>query len=306
MFKRISLISLVACLMGWAASTPATAQALLPYTLQLEPKQLEDRSLGLIQEAIALSKFQQSELAIARAELATQLSPRDYKTWFLLGSLQAEAQKWDKAIASLQKAKSLAATGDRAPVYFSIGSAYFQKGDYQGALSELQAGLKLQPDSAEALFDLGNTYFKLNRYSEAIGEYNKVIAKDAKFWAAVNNIGLVKYEQGDIEGALVEWRKAVAIDPKAAEPSLAIAIATYVRGQQTDALAQGVKAINIDRRYADPDFLKINLWGDKLLAEAKKFLELPTIREAVANPPEETTPDTETPAPGNNPVVPQG
>ena len=42
----------------------------------------------------------------------------------------------------------------------------------------------------------------------------------------------------------------------------------------------GVSALRIDSRYADLDFLKENLWGDRLLSDTKKFLELPEIKSA--------------------------
>jgi hypothetical protein len=42
----------------------------------------------------------------------------------------------------------------------------------------------------------------------------------------------------------------------------------------------GVSALRIDSRYADLDFLKENLWGDRLLTDTKKFLELPQIKSA--------------------------
>jgi hypothetical protein len=42
----------------------------------------------------------------------------------------------------------------------------------------------------------------------------------------------------------------------------------------------GVSALRIDSRYANLDFLKENLWGDRLLADTKKFLEIPEIKSA--------------------------
>jgi hypothetical protein len=49
----------------------------------------------------------------------------------------------------------------------------------------------------------------------------------------------------------------------------------------------GVAALRIDSRYADLNFLKENLWGERLLSETKKFLALPEIKSA-SQPQEET------------------
>jgi hypothetical protein len=52
----------------------------------------------------------------------------------------------------------------------------------------------------------------------------------------------------------------------------------------------GVSALRIDSRYGNLDFLKENLWGDRLLADTKKFLELPEIKLALQPQEEIPTP----------------
>ncbi|MFN6032726.1 MAG: tetratricopeptide repeat protein, partial [Dolichospermum sp.] len=121
----------------------------------------------------------------------------------------------------------------------------------------------------------------LNKLPEAIAQFNLAVKQDQKFWPAINNIGLIKHQQGDIAGAIQQWQTAVKIDKKAAEPLLALAIATYNKGEIQQGLKMGVSALRIDSRYADLDFLKENLWGERLLLEAKKFLELPEVKSAL-------------------------
>ncbi|MCS6814629.1 MAG: tetratricopeptide repeat protein, partial [Cyanobacteria bacterium] len=118
--------------------------------------------------------------------------------------------------------------------------------------------------------------------SEAIAQYEKAVQHDAKFWPALNNIGLIRYEQGDVEGAMRHWRESIAIDDKQAEPQLALAVALYAKGDRTQGLLLGEQALRLDKRYADLEFLKENLWGDRLLAEAKKFLSVPQIKAVLA------------------------
>jgi hypothetical protein len=77
--KRIGLISfLVACSL-WSLPKAAHAQALLPHTLQLDAAKLEQQGLSLAQEAAQLGQFQQFELALPRARLASQLAPKSDK-----------------------------------------------------------------------------------------------------------------------------------------------------------------------------------------------------------------------------------
>ncbi|WP_310425972.1 tetratricopeptide repeat protein, partial [Chamaesiphon sp. VAR_48_metabat_135_sub] len=152
-------------------------------------------------------------------------------------------------------------------------------------IDTIQTGLKIKPDSNSALFDLGNAYYKLNKYPDAIAQYQKAVRKDPKFWPAINNIGLVSYENGDVNGAIQHWQKAISIDPKAAEPVLAIAVALFTQGKQAEAYTAAEKAIVLDNRYANIQYLKDNLWGDKLLNDTRKLIQTPRVRDFITKAP---------------------
>jgi hypothetical protein len=69
---------------------------------------------------------------------------------------------------------------------------------------------------------------------------------------------------------------------------LALAVALYTKGDASgelrlrqQGLTFGEAALRIDQRYANLDFLKENLWGQRLLSDTKKFLELPRIQAAL-------------------------
>lgn len=258
---------------------PVSGQALLPYTLQLDSEELEQQGVALIQDAVQLVRFEQYDLALPRAKLATQLAPNLFETWFVLGSLYVQQKEFDKGIEVLMKARAIAP--DEPGIMFTLGSAYFQKTNYNAAIKELEAGLKLDPEATEALFDLGNSYLMLQRYPESIAVYERAIAQNEEFWPAINNIGLVKYEQGDVAGAIQHWRDSVAVDPEAAEPQLAIAVALYTQGQQQEGIKLGEAALSLDRKYADVEFLKENLWGERLIGDTQRFLAIPEIQAVI-------------------------
>jgi tetratricopeptide (TPR) repeat protein len=287
--KRIPLFSILVLLGFLSVQAPVAGQALVPHTLQLDSKELEQQGLNLAQDAVQLVRFQQFDLALPRAELAAQLAPKSFQTWFILGSLYVQNQDLDKGIEALLRAKAL--EPKEAGILFSLGSARFQKAEYAAAIADLQAGLKMKPDVPEALFDLGNSYYMVKQFPKAIEAFQKAVAQEKNFWPAINNIGLVKYEQGDVAAAIKHWQAATAIDDQAAEPQLATAVALYAKGEQEKGLALGESAIRLDSRYADLKFLKENLWGDRLLSDTKKFLEIPRIQASVGQiqetPPQE-------------------
>lgn len=259
---------------------PVGAQALLPYSLQLDSQELEQQGIALFQDALQLVQIGQYQLALPRAQLAVQLAPNTYETWFVLGTLYVQQKELDKGIDILLKARSLAP--EEAGISFTLGSAYFQKGEYNTAIGEIEAGLKIEPDAVEALFDLGNSYLMLERYDESIAAYERAIARDEEFWPAINNIGLVEYERGNPQGAVGYWRSAASLEPEAAEPQLAIAVALFARGNTEEGLRLGEAALEIDRKYAEIEFLRENLWGDRLIADTRQFLDTPQIQAFIA------------------------
>lgn len=274
---------------------PARAQALLPHTLRLDPTRLEQQGISLVQDASQLAQFQQYDLALQRAKLATQLAPKSPEVWALLGGLYLQTNEVDNGIVALNRAEKL--DSKNSAVLFALGSAYFQKADYGKSVEYLKAGLKLKPNVPGALFDLGNAYLMQRQYGNAIAQYQQAIAQEAKFWPAINNIGLIKYEEGKVDEAIQLWQKAADIDSKAAEPRLAIAVATYARkGDVEKGLNLGEFAVRLDSRYAKLDFLKENLWGEKLLADTKKLLDTPKIRATIIQLEEQRPQTTERPA----------
>ncbi|MDJ1180651.1 tetratricopeptide repeat protein [Roseofilum sp. BLCC_M91] len=278
--KPIYFALLVCLWSGVSGLQPAWGQAIVPRTLELEYKELEDEGLQLARQAEQLAQFQQYQPALPRAQLAVQLLPDDIRAWFLLGRLYLQTDDVERGIESLEKARSLEPQNEL--VLFTLGSAHFQNEDYQKAADYLQEGLRFKPDQLAALFDLGNTYYKLNRWSEAIAQYEKAMSQDEMFWPGVNNIGLIQYEQGQIDRAIASWRKAVSIESEAAEPQLALAVALYVKGDREQGLRMGSAALELDPGYADLEFLEANLWGQRLLADTKMFLETPRIQETLA------------------------
>jgi tetratricopeptide (TPR) repeat protein len=274
--KRHWLIPIIAFISLWNVAFPASGQALLPYTPKLDTEDLEQTGLDLVQDAVQLIRFQQYQIALPRAKLATQLAPGLYQSWFILGSLYVQQQKIDDGITVLRKANTLA---PKEPgILFTLGSAHFQKKDYTTAVRYLEQGLKIESKSVEALFDLGNAYLMLNQHPKAIESYNKSLGLDQNFWPAMNNIGLVQYEQGKVQEAIQSWQKAEKIDSTAAEPQLAIAVALYTQGQKDQGISLGQKALSMDPRYGKLEFLEENLWGEKLLRDTELFLAIPQIK----------------------------
>lgn len=288
MLKRLSLLPLLTLCGLLGTTLPVRAQALIPYVLPLDYDLMADQGLFLANEAQQLAEFQQFGRALALAQLASQLAPNEGQVLALLGGLYLQNNQFDQALPLLERAQGL--LPDNAQVLFALGAAYLQQDDPRRASGYLEQGLRLEPENPNALFDLGNAYFKLGDYPEAIASFERSVAAEPEFWPSVNNIGLVLYEQGDTPGALEYWRTSLDLASDEPEPKLAIAVALYAQencgvpvvrlasAACQEALSLGVEALEQDSRYADVDFLRTNLWGERLLGSTDDFFAVPAIK----------------------------
>jgi tetratricopeptide (TPR) repeat protein/S1-C subfamily serine protease len=159
-----------------------------------------------------------------------------------------------------------------AQAYYNRGNVRDELGDKPGAIDDYNQAIKINPNYAQAYYNRGFVYHQKENYTAALSDYNQAVAEDANSLAAVNNIGLIKYEQGDKETAIKQWQKAMKIDNKSAEPILALAVALYTKGEEEEAYQLALTALKLDKNFADVNFLKKNLWGDKIIRDAKKLL----------------------------------
>lgn len=248
--------------------------------------------------------------AIADYNQALELSPGYAEAYRNRGFARYSLADYQRAIADFDKAIELKpdfalAYSDRANVFIALEealgamenfnkalelepnltSAYvnrgllqFALGDDGGAIADFDRAIALEPNNPQSYFYRGNARHKQGDYRTAAADYQQAIALDEKLLPAIVNIGLIEYEIGASEAAIKNWQAAVAINPEAVEPQLAIAAALYARGDLERGLAIAEGALKLDSRYGDVEVLRQNLWGEKLVADARKLLETPKIR----------------------------
>ena len=192
--------------------------------------------------------------------------------------MQSTEPQPEQAITTLEQAKTL--QPDNALVMFALGNAYFSHQDYNKAVSSIESGLKLEPENPNALFDLGNAYYKLKQFDKAIAQYEKAVTKESSSGLLINNIGLVKYESGDTAGAIAEWQRALDLaGEEQTEPQLAIAVAQFSQSQAASSNDKAIAALERDPNYANIEFLKDNLWGEKLITATEQFFNTPALQD---------------------------
>ena len=63
-----------------------------------------------------------------------------------------------------------------AAAYINRGNAYFEKGQYDQAISDYTKALEINPRDAWAYFDRGNAYFEKGEYDKAWEDMHKAQA----------------------------------------------------------------------------------------------------------------------------------
>ncbi len=214
---------------------------------------------------------------MSQGTAATVLAPNSDEVWYLLGVIYVETKQYDDAIPHLKKAKSL--NSKNADVLFTLGQVYYQQQNYPAAIESLQAGLKLRPNEAQKLLLLGFIFHKQGKLTDAITQYLKASAQSTKYssvsTAALNNIGFINYEQDNVTGAIRQWTSVLETNSyqPPVETQLALSVALYTKGERQQAQKLAQQALRRDPRYQNIEFLKQNLWGDRLLADTNKFLQ---------------------------------
>jgi tetratricopeptide (TPR) repeat protein len=80
--------------------------------------------------------------------------------------------------------------------------ALHQKGDFQGAIADYRAYLKLRPRALDARSNLGAALAHLGLYKEAIAEYQQALKVDPKNPGVLLNLGLAYYKSGSFVPAI--------------------------------------------------------------------------------------------------------
>lgn len=248
--------------------------ALLDYNqaIKLQPDNVANYgSRGLVR-----NELKDYQGALFDFNQAIKLQPDFALAYSIRGGIRKDLKDYQGAINDYGQAIKL--KPDNAEAYRLQGDVRKDLKDYQGAIADYTQVIKIEPENPQTYLVRGFTYHKLRDYNAALSDYNQALVLDKNFLPALVNIGAIKYENRDVQGAIGQWHKAVKINSSVAEPQLAMAVALYAQGEQQKGLNMAEAALRLDKSWADVKFLKENLWGARLVADAEKLLSNPRMQ----------------------------
>lgn len=158
------------------------------------------------------------------------------------GIIYYNAGEYENAIAELQAA--IADTPNNAEIYFYLGMCYKEK-QYTDAVDAFKRAVDLDPQYTDAYLNLGIVYNKLDMHREAIDILRQVLQIEPDHAGALLQIG-VSYAM------IKEYRAAVTMLEKAADMEMD-AMAYYALGISYAALNMGSEAIRALQSAVDLD-----------------------------------------------------
>ncbi|MDN5005355.1 caspase family protein [Bradyrhizobium sp. GCM10027634] len=125
------------------------------------------------------------------------------------------------------------------------GSAYYDRGDNEIAITDFDDALKLGPPDGIIFHNRGNAWRGKGDYAKAIADYDMAIKADPRSAFSFQNRGISKEALGDLDGALADINQAIRLDPTLPQPLINRTSIWRAKGDLERAIADGSEAIRL-------------------------------------------------------------
>jgi tetratricopeptide (TPR) repeat protein len=124
---------------------------------------------------------------------------------------------------------------DFPKAHFQIGRLYFQKGNYDGAISHLRRAHDEGDMEQNREFMMGTSYLQKGQPVQAIQSYEPMLHV-ARSFEVLNNLGIAYLRKGDTASALNALLEAKRLAQSDATVSLNLALARHLQGNDSAAV----------------------------------------------------------------------
>ena len=160
------------------------------------------------------------------------------------------------------------------------GSAYYDKGEYDIAISDFNDALRMGPPSGIVYHNRGNAWRDKGEFAKAIADYDQAIRYGPPSAFSLQNRGVSKQALGDLDGALADINEAIRLDPALPQPLTSRSVIWRAKGNFDRAIADTSEAIRLAKAKAPanimtpPGSVLISAYTQRALAyEARGDLE---------------------------------
>ena len=134
-------------------------------------------------------------------------------------------------------------------LFFLIGTAYLQIGNFREAVNYFNKTITLDPNNLGAYNNLGAAFQNLKQYNEGVKIYKKLISINPNFSDGYNNLGNCLIHLNKYERAIENFNKTVELNP-----DNFVAITNLANAQKEifkfeEAINNYEKSINLNKNY---------------------------------------------------------
>jgi Tfp pilus assembly protein PilF len=190
--------------------------------------------------------------AIGYHERAHQLAPHVADTWYNLGAIRAQQQRWDEAEAAFKRSAEIAQKnrpGSAVELDSLIGLAriaYLQRNDPATAEAYLKQAIALRPEYPLTYLYYAIMAERLGRIEEAYDLYVTAVERMPANFDAHYNLGNLLMQLGHPSAASDMFRVAVQVNPKSAQAWTNLGAAELQLGRRGNARIAFSRALSID------------------------------------------------------------
>ena len=210
------------------------------------------------------------------ADTALTLAPDSPDAHEVMGDLFIDASEPEDAEDEFRKALL---GGDSASLRTKLAEALRLQGDFDAAITELRAAIKIEPGSARAHSGLGLALRAQSNLPESTAAYQQAIRLDPDLIDAHNGLAVVLANQGKLNEAVAEFREIIRVDPDSAIGyyNLAYALADLDRDVESAAALREVVRINpnhYNARFNLGELFRLEGKYDESVKQFREYLRL--------------------------------
>ena len=204
----------------------ATAQL-----LQTWDTKARERSQRLHSAGVTALEKGQTDQAVALLNQAIAADANDHVAFNTLGLALARQEKYEEALAALQKAYKLS---HEAETLLSTGMVYYLQRDYPAAIKSFNRALEIDTKLWQIHGALGFTYMRIGDFEKAEASFQRLIKAHPSSVLAYRGLALCKYLSGEITAATKSAEHAQTLSSSSKPILLLLAKLEFVQGN-TDA-----------------------------------------------------------------------
>jgi len=206
-------------------------------------------NLGLAHFMLAHVDPPRFEEAIRFITVAAAVRPKSPFVWYSLGMAQVEQGDYAGACGAFTEA--IRFKPNWSPAWANLATARLRSGDLEGSLEASRTAIRLEPDLAMAHYNLGVALERSKDAEGAMQAYREAIRLDPDHAPAHNNLGVHLRNEGRIEEAIEEFETALGLDSHLVHAHHNLAIALSMSDDVDRAIEAFEKAVRYEPVAAD-------------------------------------------------------